>query len=266
MAAGRHRDLTFGAVEPGEVRRTAAAAQHDMVEFARRVGFEPDERQAEVLRSGANRGILNCTRQWGKSTLAAAMGVHRAYTRAGCVVVVAAPVERQSAEFVRKAAGMVSRLGIAPRGDGDNPISLLFPNGSRIIGLPGMDGTVRGFSAVSLMFIDEASRMEDSSYKALRPMLAVGDGDLWLMSTPCGRRGFFYESWAYGGDEWLRVSVPATECPRISPKFLERERRDMGDAWVRQEYLCEFVDSGGSVFDRDLVEAALSDDVEPLLV
>ena len=30
-------------------------------------------------------------------------------------------------------------------------------------------------------------------------MLAVGDGDLWLMSTPCGKRGFFYEAWEHGG-------------------------------------------------------------------
>jgi hypothetical protein len=35
------------------------------------------------------------------------------------------------------------------RGDGDNGISLLLPNGSRIVGLPGTEATVRGFSAVS---------------------------------------------------------------------------------------------------------------------
>ena len=80
-------------------------------------------------------------------------------------------------------------LRITPRGDGDNETSLLLPNGSRIVGLPGMEATVRGFSAVSLMLIDEASRVDDAMYKALRPMLAVGQGDLWLMSTPCGKRG-----------------------------------------------------------------------------
>ncbi len=172
----------------------------DAVEFARtRLGFEPDERQMEVLRSEAKRGILNCTRQWGKSTVAAAKAVHRAYTRAESLVLVASPAERQSGELMRKAAEMVRKLGIRPRGDGDNEISLLFPNGSRIVGLPGTEATVRGFSAVSLLLIDEAARVEDAMYKALRPMLAVGDGDLWLMSTPCGKRGFFYEAWEHGG-------------------------------------------------------------------
>ena len=192
------------------------------------------------------------------------MAVYRAYAQPGSLVVVASPTERQSAEFVRKAAGMVRKVGIKPRGDGDNSISLMFPNGSRIVGLPGTEGTVRGFSAVSLMLIDEASRVEDEMYKALRPMLAVGGGDLWLMSTPYGKQGFFYETWAHGGEDWLRVSVAATECARIPASFLEEERRTMGLQWFQQEYLCEFVDGGGSVFGRDLVESAMDDDVEPL--
>ena len=131
----------------------------DAVEFARtRLKFEPDERQIEVLLSNTKRGILNCTRQWGKSTIAAAMAVYRAHMRAKSVVLVASPTNRQSAELIRKAAEMVMRLGIRPRGDGDNGTSLLFPNGSRIVGLPGIEGTVRGFSAVSLLLIDEAAR------------------------------------------------------------------------------------------------------------
>jgi hypothetical protein len=101
---------------------------------------------------------LNCTRQWGKSTIAAAKAVHRAFTQDKSLVLVASPTDRQSAEFIRKAREMVVTLGIRPRGDGDNQTSLLFPNGSRIVGLPGMEGTVRGFSAVSLLLIDEAAR------------------------------------------------------------------------------------------------------------
>jgi hypothetical protein len=150
------------------------------------------------------------------------------------------------------------------RGDGDDKISLLLPNGSRIVGLPGMDGTVRGFSAVSMLVIDEASRVPDSMYRALRPMLAVSDGDVWLMSTPCGRRGFFYEAWQHGGKEWFRVLGPATECSRIGATFLERERSVMGAAASRQEYLGEFVDDGLSFFDLELVEAMIDDTIEPL--
>jgi len=238
----------------------------DAVEFARRrLKFEPDDRQIEVLRSSAKRGILNCTRQWGKSTIAAAKAVHRAVTRDKSLVLVASPTDRQSAELIRKAAEMVATLGITPRGDGDNETSLLFPNGSRIVGLPGMEATVRGFSAVSLLLIDEASRVDDAMYKALRPMLAVGQGDLWLMSTPYGKRGFFYECWEHdAADEWFRMSVPATECGRIPAEFLEGERRAIGAQWFAQEYMAEFVDNGTAVFGRDLVERAVDDGFGPL--
>lgn len=237
----------------------------DVLTFVRtRLGFEPDEAQAEVLSSTAKRGILNCSRQWGKSTVAAAKAVHRAYSQAGKLVIVASPSQRQSEEFVKKATEMVRKLGLVPRGDGANKCSLQFPNGSRIVGLPGREGTVRGFSAVSLMLIDEASRVEDAMYRALRPMLAVGDGDLWLMSTPMGKNGFFWECWEYGGNEWLRVSVPATRCPRITAAFLERELRELGSAWFRQDYMCEFVDSGAGVFDRELLDRAVDSEVKRL--
>lgn len=239
------------------------------VEFVRtRLGFQPDERQAAVLESEAKQGILNCSRQWGKSTVSVAKALHRAYEKPGCLVLVASPGERQSGEWMRKAREMARPLlgRTRARGDGDNAISLLLPNGSRIVGLPGTDGTVRGFSAVSLLLIDEASRVEDSMYRALRPMLAVSDGDVWLMSTPCGRRGFFYEAWEHGGAEWFRVHGPATECPRIRREFLERERGVMGAPCFRQEYLGEFVENGAGLFDRGQVEAALDDSIEPLEV
>jgi hypothetical protein len=145
-------------------------------------------------------------------------------------------------------------------------MSLLFPNGSRIVGLPGTEGTIRGFSAVSMLLIDEAARVSDESYKAASPMRAVGEGDLWLMSTPYGKRGFFWDIWAGPDQRWQRIQAPATECARISSEFLDQERESMGDRWFRQEYLCEFAGADDSLFDRDLIDAALCDDVEPLVV
>ena len=97
----------------------------------------------------------------------------------------------------------------------------------------------------------------------MRPTLAVGDGDLWLMSTPNGKRGFFWEEWEHGGPEWERIRVPATECPRISATFLEEERAK-GDQWYRQEYLCEFLDREGAVFPQELIDRAFREDFEEL--
>jgi hypothetical protein len=93
----------------------------DAVTFAReRLGFYPDEKQEQVLRGG-RRVIVNCTRQWGKSTVTAAKAVHRAHTVPGSLVLVLAPCGRQSGEFVRKAKEFVARLGMRVRTDSNQP-------------------------------------------------------------------------------------------------------------------------------------------------
>ncbi len=252
----------------GEARERADSAwEEDPLGFVReKLGFEPDATQARVLASRKKRVLLNCTRQWGKSTVTAAKAVHQAYTAFGSLTLVVSPSARQSGEFLRKATGFVQRLGIRPKGDGDNEMSLELPNGSRIVGLPASEATIRGFSAVALLLVDEAARVPDELYLALRPMLAVSAGALWLMSTPFGARGFFYDAWERGASEWLRVRVPATECPRIARDFLEQERAAMGERWFRQEYLCEFTDSGDGVFAREVVERAITKEVRPLVL
>ena len=96
-------------------------------------------------------------------------------------------------------------------------------------------------------------------YRAMRPSLAVANGDLWLMSTPpYGKRGFFWEEWDHGTEQWERISVGAPDCPRISAPFLAEELAK-GDNWYRQEYLCEFVDMDGAVFPQELIDGAFDD-------
>ena len=51
--------------------------EEDAAEWVRRkLGFDPDPKQALVLTSASKRGVLNCARQWGKSTITAAKAVH----------------------------------------------------------------------------------------------------------------------------------------------------------------------------------------------
>ena len=240
----------------------------DPVRFAREaLGFEPDEKQTLVLNPTIHRGLLNCSRQWGKSTLTAIKAVHWAWFRPGSNVLVVSPTERQSGEFVEKARDFVSMLGVRPRGDGHNRVSIRLPNGSRIVGLPGERAKVRGFSKVSLMLVDEAAEVSDRAYLAVRPMLAMGGlrgGQLWLMSTPEGQRGFFWKAWAEGDPKWTRISVTALENPRFSAEFLEDERTEMGERVFRQEYLCEFVDRSDAMFSDEDIEACISDEIPTL--
>jgi hypothetical protein len=130
--------------------------------------------------------------------------------------------------------------------------------------LPGSGDTIRGFSAVTLLLVDEAARVPDDLYMAVRPMVVVSSGGLWLMSTPNGKRGFFWEAWERGGPEWEKVAVTGYDCPRIPKEALEDERQTMGERKFRQEFLCEFGEVEDGVFDTDVVRGALTGRFEGL--
>jgi hypothetical protein len=178
-------------------------------------------------------------------------------------VLLLSPAQRQSTELLSRVRALVGGLAEPPKIEGEGALSLRLVNGSRVLSLPGTEATVRGFSA-DLLIIDEAARVGDALYEAVRPMLAVTGGRLVALSTPWGRRGWFWESWSGGGSSWDRVLVPANEVPRISPEFLNEERRTLPALVFASEYMCEFVDPLASVFAYEDVVAALDDDIVPL--
>ena len=142
-----------------------------------RLGFTPDEQQLAVLQSDAKRGILNCSRQWGKSTVAAAKAVERAYTRAGSLVLVSSP----SGAAVGGVSAQGGGDGYAAEDPGSAGMGITrslccFRTGRGLWGCRGMRLPCAGFSKPSLILIDEASRVEDQLYKSLRPCWRSGTG------------------------------------------------------------------------------------------
>jgi len=239
------------------------AAALDPVRFAERAGIVPDSWQATVLRSTAPRTLLNCSRQSGKSTISAMLALWTALYTPRSLVLMVSPSLRQSSELFRKCADFYQSLGRPVPAGSETALRLELENGSRIISLPGKEATIRGFSRVSLLLLDEAARIDDPLYLSLRPMLAVSGGRLLAMSTPWGRRGWWFEAWQ-GVESWQRVKITADMCPRISPDFLAEEQRVLGPWFFDQEYRCEFRETTDQVFAHDVVMGALSSDVAPL--
>jgi hypothetical protein len=236
----------------------------DRVAFARSLGVNLDAWQAAFVTSTSKRDLLNCSRQAGKSTAAALLALHEALFVPDSVTVLVSPSQRQSSELFRKVVEFRNLLPAEPDLLEDNRLSMHVRGGGRVLSLPGSEATIRGISAVTLLVEDEAARVDDNLYRSVRPMLAVRNGRLVLMSTPFGKRGHFYQEWSDGGDGWTRVRVPATEVDRISPEFLEEERASLGDWWYRQEYLCDFVEAEDAFFrDLDVVDA-ITPEVRPL--
>jgi Terminase large subunit, T4likevirus-type, N-terminal len=238
-------------------------AAADPAEIAMRAGITPDRWQERFLRSGSDRILLNCSRQSGKSTMAAVRAVHTALYDSGSLTLLVSPSERQSGELAAKVRAVMVALDSPLPAEQQTALQLRLSNGSRIAALPGKEGTIRGYSGVRLLILDEAARVPDELVEAVRPMLAVSGGTMVMLSTPFGTRGAFYEAWK-SRERWERFEVPATQVPRIPQNFLEEERRTMGQWAFAQEYLCQFMADAGAVFDLEDVMRAVDISIKPL--
>jgi hypothetical protein len=241
------------------------ARAFDPVILAQDCGITPDPWQADLLRAAPRRALLLCSRQSGKTTTTALMSLHRAIYTPSALVVVISPSQRQSAEMLRTIKGLHRNLEGAPALAAESVLKVELANGSRILALPGSESTVRGFAGASLVVIDEASRVPDELLAAVRPMLATkADGSLIALTTPAGKRGWFYEAWSGGEAVWHRVRVSARDCPRISQEFLDEELRELGAVRFSEEYELTFVDPEESAFPTTVIDNAFTHEVLPL--
>jgi hypothetical protein len=228
-------------------------------------GRHPDSMQAFLLRSPSMRKMLLCTRQWGKTYVAAGLALNQALLHPGSLILLVSPTQRQSVEVFRdKLMRLYRAAGRPVQARRPDPSMVLeLANGSRVIALPGKGEGVVGYSGVAMIVIDEASKVTDELYYLVRPMLAVSQGSLVCLSTPYGKRGWFFEEWRDRQREWTRLQVTAEQCPRISRKFLREEYKALGELWYGQEYLCEFKDVVESVFRSEDIQAACTNQIRP---
>ncbi len=246
-------------------RAAAAAGVPRVSEWARAaLGFEGDETQRAVMDCEAEQVLLCCPRQWGKTSVAVVKGLHRGLFHPGSRVLVVAPGERQGQLFLEAADPFLARLGLKARANRRHRVSIELPNGSDLVAVPAEAGRIRGFRKISLMIVDEAAQVDDDAFAAAAPARMAAKGALWLMSTPFGQAGQFYESWAHGGEDWARFSVKATESARYEAETVVKFERMFGTSLMKQEYLCEFLPAGGQLIDRELVERAVSETPRPM--
>jgi phage FluMu gp28-like protein len=231
------------------------------------------------------------SRQSGKSFGTALEAVVDCFKRKTTWVFLSAG-ERQSKELMAKAAMHAKAMNLAILEISDTfkdendvrteykQLEIIFPNGSRIIGLPANPATARGHSANILL--DEFGLHKDSRaiWTALYPSITRGY-KIRVISTPLGKKNKFYEIWTgltlqiwdgmeyrHVGDKggWSKHKVTIYDAvamglelydddfnPTTDPEYL---RLGLGDdeAW-HQEYLCEFIDEATAWLTYDLIES-----------
>ena len=234
------------------------------VAFARELlGFEPDAAQAQLLEAKDRYVILNCHRQWGKTTITAVHAVHRALSRPGQTIVILSLTLPQAQVLASRCRMFARKMGVPVKSDATKEHAMVFPNGSVIFPLPAVADRVRGYTA-NLLIVDEAACVKDEVFAAATPMLAATNGDSWLLSTPKGRQGFFYEARVAKdtiGEPWRRIAAAARTNGRVSVELLERERGWKTEEEFRKEFECEFASGMRNVFAEEWLEKAFAGDI-----
>jgi hypothetical protein len=246
------------------IEASSSIYANDPVALFQADGLTAYDWQREALTTDARRVILNITRQGGKSETGGAKGLHEALYTPNSEILFISPAGRQSANIYLRALSLFRAISAPMSTSKLSADEVRFSNGSRMVALPGNPDTIRGYSP-NLVIIDEASRVSDELYHSIRPMLAATNGTLWSLSTPAGRRGWFFREFTNGPVRskanpggWLKFEVPADQVPHINRDDVEADRQSLGDLIVAQEYECQFIEGIGSFFRPEDIRRAFS--------
>lgn len=254
--------------------------------------FKPDLWQQKILNHQGN-VCARTGRQVGKSETISKKVADFALEHDNAVILVMAPSKRQSGhifektlnelkkvndELLKNAGGFEETIEKSSRSneiarrefEKKNGLFAGLPtkteinliNGTRIYCLPiGKTGAyIRGLT-IDLLVGEEAAYIPECVWTAVKPMLAVsaqtrGLGWEFLLSTPFGRGGYFYN--ATLDTDYLQIHVSSESCPRISREFLAKEKKRMSKTEYAQEYLGEFVDDINQFFSTDLIKSRMT--------
>lgn len=139
----------------------------------------------------------------------------------------------------------------------DNKLSLRFTNGSHIKAESSSPEAGRS-EALSLLVFDEAAFIEDVEdiWTAAQPTLSTG-GQAIAVSTPNGVGNWYHQTWIGaedGSNEWNPLRLHWTVHPERSQEWRDEQTRLLGEKKAAQECDCDFISSGNSVIDPQLLE------------
>jgi phage FluMu gp28-like protein len=218
------------------------------------------------------------SRQTGKDFSSGEEVVEDCIRRAKTTWLIAAPSERQSLESLEKCkewteAFKISIADALSENMDAHPQALLksstivFPNKSRIVAVPGRPDTVRGYSANVLATEFAFFEDDEATWRALLPSitnpLRGGEKKVRVISTPNGKQGRFFKII----DENQLNPVPGRKmiwsCHKVTihdavaaglPVDIEQIREGMDDPeGFSQEFECEFIDTSNVLLPYDII-------------
>jgi hypothetical protein len=234
----------------------SAIVASDPVERFRRTIAEPDHWQSTYLLARDEFICCLCSRQTGKSSATSILAYDT--IAKGEFVLILAPSERQSIELLRKIQHARNADRHAPPLIRSTMTEVELLGGGRCVVVPASSDTLRGFSAASLIIVEEAAFCPDEAINAILPSRAE-DGRVIMITTPGGSKEcFFYQAWSQGNVR--KIMARSTEIPRMTRK-VAFDRMHMPSKKFQVEHLLQWLGNATQFIDTAVINAAFSDSV-----
>lgn len=217
--------------------------------------WQPHAGQRAILSHDARFKVVACGRRWGKSEMAAHAALERALEQRDATVWWVAPSYSQANEFgFDKMTPLLAPDLLAESPTRSKPRKIQLTTGSEIsFRSAEREDSLRG-GGVDYLVIDEAGSVPGRAWtEELRPALSDTLGDLLAIGTPRGRNWFY--NWYQRGQSGDHPDVaswqaPTYQNPHVPDSEVDDASDDMPDRAFEQEYLAEFVDDTGGVFEQ----------------
>jgi len=214
--------------------------------------FDPHAGQQPVLACDKRYIIVDCGRRWGKSLLAVRWAVDEALRTQGkvwlCGPTYATAMRALYGQLIAQLPRPYRKVTASAR-----RIDLTGGGVIEVVSLDNPDN-LRG-EGLAAAVIDEAAFTTDYAVEqVIRPMLLQTQGRLLAISTPNGRKGWFYRWWLRGqstdaqDQRYWSVQAPSWTNPFIPEEEWDELRANTPENVFAQEYGAEFVDSTSQVF------------------
>lgn len=207
---------------------------------------------------------INKSRQMGFTELILRILAYRCFNKykQGRIIIIAGTREKTTKKIMQRFKALFDNIPNKVKNTKD-PLVLELTNGTVIEGLPANPEAITGDTKIKAIFLDESAKWnltdDQVVMNAIKPIVDTNISDLFMISTPKGPRGFFYEI-EQNHNDFMKFKYDIHEA--VGHIYSEQEAQEMlNDVTVdtEQEYLNKYTTSRNSIFPSDFCE---SDDYE----
>ena len=208
--------------------------------------------------NGNRFNVVLKSRQTGISTLCAGFALWKMIFNSDFNVLVIATKQDVAKNLVTKVRVMHELLPSWLKGGSmeDNKLSLRLQNGSQIKAIASSPDAGRS-EALSLLIFDEAAFIDDIDeiWVSAQSTLSTG-GACIALSTPNGVGNWFHQTWL-GAEEstnpFNTIRLHWTVHPERNQKWRDEQEKLLGTKKAAQECDCDFISSGETVIEPELL-------------